>query len=67
MCGLNDPRTRQQTVYFSGLITSVFNAVRFDGNTFTRQCEKESKNALGFQQGLRFRTFIGRFRVTSWQ
>ena len=37
--------------------------MRFDENPFTRQCEEESKKALGFQQGFRFRTFIGRFVV----
>ena len=29
--------------------------------------KKKSQKALGFQQGFRFHTFIGRFQVTAWQ
>ena len=45
--GLNGARTRLQTVDF--LVTSTFNAMRFDENHFTRQCEKEDKKTEGFQ------------------
>ena len=34
---------------FRSFNTSTFNAVTFDENPFTRQCEKEDKNAKGFQ------------------
>ena len=34
---------------FSGPITSVFSAVRFDETLFTYQCEKEDKKAVRFQ------------------
>ena len=39
----------------------VFNAMRFDENYFTCQSEKEDKKAF------KFRTFMGRFPMTSWQ
>ena len=34
---------------FRSYISSTFNAVRFDENPFTRQCEKEDKTAEGFE------------------
>ena len=33
----------------SGPTTSIFNAMRFDENPFTCQCEKEDKKAYSFQ------------------
>ena len=33
---------------FSGPITNIFNAVRFDEDPFTCRCEKEDKKAEGF-------------------
>ena len=68
--GLNDAHMHLQTVYFPVLyfITSFFSAMQLNENPFTHQCgKKESKKALGFQQGFRFHTFIGRFQVTVWQ
>jgi len=43
--------------------TSTFNAMSFDENPFTGQCEKEDKMLKGFK----FRNFIGCFQVTVWQ
>ena len=43
--------------------TSTFNHKHFDENPFTCQCEKKTKSLKGFK----FRTFIGRFQVTSRQ
>ena len=34
---------------FSGPVTSNFKAMRFDGDPFTCQCEKEDKKASGLQ------------------
>ena len=34
---------------FSGPITSVLNAMRFNGDLFTCQCDEEDKKAEGFQ------------------
>ena len=34
---------------FSGPITSTLNAMHFDADPFTCQCEKEGKKAWGFQ------------------
>ena len=39
--GLEDSRTRLQTVYFQSYNTSTFNARRFNANRFTCQYEKE--------------------------
>ena len=44
-------------------ILSHASAVRFDGDPFTCQCEKENKRL----KGLKFRNFTGRFEMTSWQ
>jgi len=41
----------------SGSVTSTFNAMHFDENPFTFQCEEERKKALAFK----FRTVIGNF------
>ena len=46
---------------FSGPVTSIFNAMRLDENSFTCECEKEDKKVF------KFRTFMGRFQMTSWQ
>ena len=43
--GLNDAWMRLQTCIFSGPIKSIFNAKRFDENSFTCQCEKEDIKA----------------------
>ena len=47
---------------FSSPITSTFNAVRFNENPFTCQCEKEDRNSEGFQ----ILHFIGHFEII-WQ
>ena len=44
-----------------GPVTSIFNAMCFDKNPFTCECEKEDKKSF------KFRTFLGRFQMTSWQ
>ena len=49
---------------FSCPVTSVINTVRFDGDPFTCQCEKQKQKGL---KGFKFRTFMGRFQVISWQ
>ena len=36
-------------IIFQSYDTSTFNAMRFNENPFTRQCEKENKKAKGFQ------------------
>ena len=43
---------------FRSCNTSTFNAMCFDENPFTCQCEKEKKRLKGFK----FRTVIGRFQ-----
>ena len=45
--------------------TSVFNAMPFDGDPFTCQCEKEDTQKR--LKGFKFRTLMGRFEMTSWQ
>ena len=40
---------RAASSIFSIIHHSAFNAMRFDENPFTRQCEKENKKAEGFQ------------------
>ena len=47
--GLKDARTRLQTVPYFRSYTPAFNAVRFDNNPFTCQCETEDKKAKGFR------------------
>ena len=42
--------------------TPTSNAMSFDENTFTCQCETEDKLLKGFK----FRNFVGCFQVTSW-
>ena len=37
--------------------------MRFDKNPFTGQCKKKTERLKGFK----FRTFMGRFQMTSWQ
>ena len=39
-------------------ITSDFNAMRFNDNPFTCQCEKEKKNAYGFQTSHLYWSFL---------
>ena len=64
MSGLKDARScLHANSRFSGPLTSTFNAVRFDENPFTCQCEKETKRLNGFI----FRTSAGHFQVTSWR
>ena len=55
--GLKDPRTRLQTECFLGPITSVLSALRFNGDPFTCQCEKEDKKASEFQISLIYVSF----------
>ena len=44
---MNDARRLMETIYFSGPINlSTFNAMRFDKNRFTCQCEKEKRKGL---------------------
>ena len=61
--GLKDARTRLQTVNFPVYATSASNAMSFDENRFTSQCEKEDT----ILKGLKFRAFIGCSQVTSRQ
>ena len=71
--GLNNARTRLQTVYifiyFQSCNPSTFNVVRFDKNPFTRQSEKEEeeekkkKKASAFQISHFYRSFV---KIT-WQ
>ena len=52
---------------FSGPIIFIFNAMRFDENPFTYQYKKKKKRRKKRLKGFTFRSFTGRFQVTSWQ
>ena len=54
---------------FSGHITSIFNVSRFHHYPSTRLCNKKKKKKQKKKRlkGLKFRTIIGHFQVTSWQ
>ena len=63
--GLKDARTDTpaNSRIFRSYDTPTFNIMHFDENPFKRHCEKKTKSFKGFK----FRCFIGRFQMTSWQ
>ena len=58
---LKDARTRLRIIFSRSYNTSTFSALRFDENPVT--LKKETKRL----KNLKFRSFIGRFQVTSWR
>ena len=54
--------------FYAGPVTATFYAGPFNDNSFTCQCQ-QTKQTKKETKSLRckFRTFIGRFQMTSWQ
>ena len=52
---------------FSGPMTSVFNAMRFDVEIFSHASAKTKQKKTESVMGFKIRTFMGRYQMKSWQ
>ena len=64
--GTKDERTRLKNSMFSGLITNLFQCYAFLWKSFLKPLREEKRKKERLKD-FKFRAFIGRFQVTSWQ